>query len=68
MNKFLKGWRTIGVNALALGLAVGHAYGVEVPVLAPVIAHANPTVLAVGLPIVNMVLRSVTDTKVGAKQ
>lgn len=64
----LKGWRTIGVNALALGLAAANQFGVSVPPLDPVIAHASPSVIALGLPIINMVLRSVTSTKIGQAQ
>ena len=69
--KFFKGWRTIGINALALGLGAANVYGVDVsavPGIAHVVAAADPKVLAIGLPIVNLVLRSITSTKVGQAQ
>lgn len=64
----LKGWRTIGVNALALALAAANQFGVSVPPLDGLIAHASPAVLALGLPIVNVALRTITTTRVGKAQ
>jgi hypothetical protein len=66
--KFGKGWRTVGINALVLGLGAANVFGVDasgIPGVTDLVAAADPKVLAVGLPIVNILLRSITTTPVG---
>ena len=57
----MKGWKTITTNVVALVFAAAVYFGLEIP-------EPDPAVVAGVLALINIILRFITTTPVGARE